>query len=536
MVRNTLIQVVILALAVPFVQAQMDSEKCGTLSIVRQLNDALSMKTDLPQSSRPVLQKQRVTPSGNFRIHYDTAGVNQPAMVSVSVVNGVKTVTRIQNSYQQFIDTLVILFDSVWRAEVDQFGFSAPPEDNARGGGNEFDIYVLDLGGGLFGETMIESDIPVGPSKPNQQYASYIKVDNDFGSGYRTNGIEALMATAAHEFHHAIQIGGSGVWESSQFFFYELCAEAMEPIVFRDAKDYLFDVKTYFKNISITPLFQQRTTFDNAGYERALWAIFLMKRYGTVVMKDIWNEMKLQRPVPALNAVLNSYSTSIQREFANFSHWNFFTAYRADSTQYYTDARLYPMVPFVYSLSAGPTAQQVSINTKSFTANYVKASSGADSAFFVISNTDYYDALNYSEQIFASQLSVTTTAQSGFNAVSSGLYAKFSAVDMENWSFIPIGITSHSFCFPNPFKPAASSLLIAPGNVGVASDVTLTVIAASSLDLVYSKQADYTTFSGTQYVEWKGRDHNNNIVPSGVYMYVLSKGSIIIKGKFAVIR
>jgi hypothetical protein len=515
---------------------QSGSEKCGTFSAVRRLNDALSMKTDLPLTSRPVAQTSRITPNGKIRIHYDTTGTNQPALVSVSYLNGIKTVTRIPNTYSQYIDTLVMLFDSVWRAEIDQYGFTAPPADNGRGGGNEFDIYVMELGGGLFGVTEIEGDLPVGAVKTNQQYASFIRIDNDFGSGYRTNGIEAIMATAAHEFHHAVQIGGSGVWENQQFYFYELCAESMEHIVFSHAKDYLFDVKTYFKNISVTSLFQQGTTLENAGYERAIWAIFLMKNYGTIIMKDLWEEVKVQRPVPAVNTVLNNYSTSIQREFANFSYWNFFTAYRADSVKYYTDAKLYPAVPFVQTINAVPSPQQLSVATKSYTANYYKAVSNTDSAFFVISNTNYSDALNENGQLFNAQLSISTAPQSGFNQVTSGLFARFTAVNPADWSYIPFGITASPFCFPNPFRPAASSLLISPAGVGVADDVTLSIISAVSFDLVYSQKADFTTFSGTQYVEWNGRDDHNAIVPSGVYLYILSKGSTVIKGKFAVIR
>lgn len=515
---------------------QSDSEKCGTFVVVSRLNDAVKVNAELPSASRPAMQKSILTANGKMRIHFDTSGINEPALVSVTFPNGIKTVTRIPNTARQYIDTLAVLFDSVWRAEIDHFGFTAPPPDAGRGGGDEFDVYVLELGGGLFGETMIESDLPVGVAKPNRQYATYIHFENDFGSGYRTNGIEAIMATAAHEFHHAIQVGGSGLWETGYFYFYELCAESMEHIVFRDAKDYVFDVKTYFKYISITPLFQQRKSFETAGYERAIFAIYLMKNFGTGIMKDLWNEVRVQRPVTALQSVLNSYATSIEREFANFTFWNFYTGYRADSVKYYTDAKLYPAVPYFNTVHATPAVQHIQVNTNSFTPHYIKAVTNTDSIFFVISNTDYNDASVYAQQLFPSDLYITTTAQTGFNAVGSGVFAKFFSTDLENWSYIPIGINSPSFCFPNPFRPSASSLLISAKGVGVADDVQLTIVSATTLDLVYSKSAEYTAFSGTQYVEWKGRDHRGNIVPSGVYVYILSRGSNIVKGKFAVIR
>ncbi|MCK9409096.1 MAG: MXAN_6640 family putative metalloprotease [Bacteriovoracaceae bacterium] len=539
MERNICILVLLMVLLVDILHTQYESEKCGTFVGVRLRNEAKKNQLDLPMEIRPELQKSILTPSSKIRIHYDTVNAHEPALVSITYVNGKKIVTRRPNTYKQFIDTLALLFDSVWRAEIDQFGFTPPPSDNGRGGGNEFDVYVLNMGAGYFGETLIEWDLPVGVTKSNQQYASFIKFENDFGTGYRTNGIEAMMATAAHEFHHAIQIGGSGIWEGEYFYFYELCAESMEPIVFREAKDYLFDVKTYFKNISGTPLFQQRTDqnpIETAGYERAIWAIFLMKNYSISLMGEIWNEIKIQRPVSALNTVLNRHSTSIQREFINFTYWNFFTAHRADTARYYTDAKLYPLVPFLQTISVGPSVQQLSVSTHSFTPNYYKVISNSDSTFFVVSNTDYTDALTYSQKLFSSQISVTTSAHSGYDAVAAGLYAKFSSSNIENWSFIPIGLAAHPYCFPNPFKPAESSLLISPGKIGVSDDVTLTVVSAVSLDLIYSKRAEYSTFSGTQYVTWMGRDNRGEIVPSGVYLYILSNGSTVLKGKFAVIR
>jgi flagellar hook assembly protein FlgD len=109
-------------------------------------------------------------------------------------------------------------------------------------------------------------------------------------------------------------------------------------------------------------------------------------------------------------------------------------------------------------------------------------------------------------------------------------------VNIENWSYIPIGINTKTFCFPNPFRPDASSLLISLNGIRYSERVTLSIIEASTLDMVYSKAAEYTPFSGTQYVEWKGRDKNGYIVPSGVYLYILSDGEQIVKGKFAVIR
>lgn len=514
----------------------METEKCGTYRQVHQLSLSLKAKTEFPQEARPTLHTSTLTSSGKFRIHYDTSGIKQPAMVTVSYPNGIKTVTRIPNSSAQFVDTLSKILDSVWRAEIEHFGFNAPPPDNNRGGGNEYDIYILDLGVGFFGETLIETDLPVGPVKVNRQYASFIWIDNDFGSGFRTNGVEAMMATTAHEFHHAVQIGGSGVWEEAHYYFYELCAEAMENVVFHDAKDFIFDVRTYFTNVSSTPLFQRRVTLHNAGYERAIWGMYLMQKYGTSVMRQIWEEMKSQRPVQALESALNYFSTSCEREFVDFAYWNFHTAHRADSAKFYRTAALLPLVTFAPTISAGPSNFDHSILSQSFTAHYIKASTISDSAFFIVSNTNFTDALQYSQQSFPSKISVTTSSALGYPSVSSSIYARFSAVDVNHWSYQAIGTNVPILCFPNPFNPVTSSLLIGLAGIGMGTDVTLSILSAATMDLVYSRQAEFSQFSGTQYAKWNGKDDKNQMVPSGIYMYVLTKGNLISKGKFAVIR
>ena len=520
---------IVLMFFVAMLSAQEQSEKCGTFRHVRSLNQAKKLHLKLPAVTRPELQKSVLTRNQKFRIHFDTSGVNTPAMVDAAG-------NRVPNSMQKYLDTLSVILDSVWNAEIVTYGFSEPPADENRGGGNEYDFYVLNLGAGLFGETVIEYDIPVGTSKINQQYASFIRIENDFGLGYRTKGILAVLATTAHEFHHAVQVGGSGVWEDDQFYFYEMCAESMENTVFKDAKDYIYDVQTYFKNLSSIPLFALRSQTSFAGYERAIWGMFLMKKYSASVMKDIWDEMKQIRPVPALTNALNKHSTSIQREYVDFSFFNFYTAHRADSVHGYTDAKIFPSVVLSGSAVASPVIQEISVESKSFVSNYYKVSQSSDSAFIIVSNTNYDDLVSDGQKTLMSKIAYTSSSTSGFPSIANSIYASFSATEPQHWSYIPLGKKSLPSCFPNPLKPSTSSLLISLEGFGAPNDAILTIVSAIDLDLVYTHSIEYTTFSGIQYAEWKGRDNKGEIVPSGIYLYILSKGSNSIKGKFAVIR
>ncbi len=522
-----------------FFALSAQNEKCGTFSQVQQQWNKKLKKITHIQEVRPSLHKNVLIPSGKFRIHYDTSGINQPVLVDTAGIG-------IPNSTQQFIDTLTKILDSVWKAEIEMFNFPIPPSDNGRGGGDEYDFYITNFNDGTFGVTNIETDIPYGTTKTNQQYATFIQIDNDFGIGYRTKGVEAIMATCAHEFHHAIQVGGSGVWENEHFYFYELCAEAMENTVFKDAKDYIFDVKTYFTNISTTSLFQQSQGFSTAGYERAIWGMFLIKKYGTVIMKEIWDEVKIHRPVPALKNTLALHLSTIEKEFSNFSLWMFYTNYRHDSLKYFLDAKLFPIVNYSERLSLSNTAVVLQKTSRSFVAHYIRIDHELDTAFFIIANTNLSDAETNAGQIFPFQLQVSPFSNDNLTKINNSIYANFSVNDFQNWSYLlstdTTGIKKPSnfdniTVFPNPFKPITNNLLFLSldefpdGN----NDITLSIFSSVS-DFVFSSTPQFTSIYGKRFAVWNGRDKNGNIVPSGVYFYLLTKDSQLIKGKFAVIR
>jgi hypothetical protein len=514
-----------------FTHGQLDGGKCGTFRYVQLLHQKQKTLTDIAAISRPLLQKNEITPSGHFRVHFDTTGINEPAMLNSSGA-------RIPNSYRRYVDTLKFLLDSVWRAEIESFGFIPPPSDSGRGGGDEYDVYVVQYGNGVFGETVIE-EYKAGPEKYNQQYTTFMKIENDF-LGYRTKGDTALAATCAHEFHHAIQVGGSGVWEQEYFYFYELSAQSMEPTVFPHVKDYIFDLKTYYNNISTLSLFQKYTSSLNAGYERAIWGYYLMKKYGAGIMKRIWDEMKIQRPVGSSQTALNAYSTSLEREFAEFTTWNFYTGKFADSTKYFPDAKLFPALNLSGNITLTSTDHIFENSSPSFVANYYGVYSGNDSIYLAVVNTNYNDIYNETFLPYPYQLHVAPHNFDGSTQIYGNVFSKLTVTDQTNWkvnSFIRSGIIAKkSFAlFPNPFNPNASSLLIS--TEGITSDNAVTLaIYSSSLELIYSRPVQYVTFSGTQYARWDGRDDDGRVVPSGVYFYVVSRGTESIKGKFAVIR
>lgn len=508
------------------------NEKCRLRTHFEVFQQYKTNLLAIPAAVRPEMQKSILSPSGYFRIHFDSAGANVPSLVD-SAGN------PLANTAFHYVDSVAKIFDEVYEKEVHQFQFPPPPSDLGRGGGSEYDIYIIDYGENLvFGETVPENDYPLQPQKINQQYPTYIQIDNDFGAGFRTKGMLALRATAAHEFFHALQIGNYGLW-SDDSYFYELTAEAMENTVFREAKDYIFDVKTYYKNISSIPLFTNINSTTTRGYERAIFGMFLMKKFGIQAMREVWNAIALERPVTAVQTALNKFSTTVTREFVDFTLWNFYTGERADSNKnYFDDAKYFTSLLFdERRLIVSPIV--ISSSLQAFTTMYYRVSNGSDSAYLLISNTNYDDVKSYSNSVFGFTLKLSPYMQNGFTEYATGFYGNFSSTTIFNWSVMPIShglitVNITAPCFPNPFNPQQSSLLIQTDEQeGKAQTISIYSI---SMDLIYQNTASYKYFLGKRYIEWNGKKENGEMLGSGIYFYIVSDATKKTMGKFAVIR
>jgi len=137
---------------------------------------------------RPTLQTSTLSPSGRFRIHFDTTGANQPALIAAG--------QDVPNTTKAYVDSVAKVLDYVWTYEIDTLGYDPPPPDGIEGGGPEFDVYVEDLGPGEFGYTdWLDADAI--PTPYNTRFPTFIVMDNDF-LGLRTSGMNGLKVTCAH--------------------------------------------------------------------------------------------------------------------------------------------------------------------------------------------------------------------------------------------------------------------------------------------------------------------------------------------------
>jgi hypothetical protein len=480
---------------------------------------------------RPSLPLSILSPSGRFRIHYDSTSSEPPALLTAAGV-------RIPGTAKQYVDTVARIFDSVWTAEVTTYGFPAPPSDNGEGGGDEYDIYIAPRVTNDFGQTNWLDETALPGTGALLRYPSYIDIDNDY-AGYRTPGLKGLMSTAAHEFHHAIQIGCYGVWDEPEFYFYELSAESMEPTVFPSSNDYTKDIKTYFSNVENISLYAPHSSY--AGYERAIWGVFLMKRYGVGIMRQIWESIATMRPVPAEKAVLEKNGTSLGKEFSEFCYWNYFTGYRGDSVKYYRDAKAFPLVSIREREPVGSSATVYQQTCKGFGVNYLQGIRASDTAAFIITNVNMDDALGTQAHTYGYQLQASTATVSGGAQIANGWYTNFSVTDPANWKYTPVvnaaaQLNAAIVCFPNPYRPAEASLYIGPINLATMNKAPEFAVFTSGYDRVYSGTLPLQSYNGSTYAVWDGKNSSGDLVASGIYIYWLTTGDPVATGKFAVVR
>ncbi len=106
-----------------------------------------------------------------------------------------------------------------------------PLSDSNGGGDDKDDVYIQNQGGSIYGYTEWESKVGA------VNWTSFIVIDNDY-VGYYSSGIEGMLVTVAHEFHHGIQVGNYSVLNSNSplrnddIFFYEITSTSMEEFVF----------------------------------------------------------------------------------------------------------------------------------------------------------------------------------------------------------------------------------------------------------------------------------------------------------------
>ncbi len=484
---------------------------------------------------RPSSDTSIVSPSGKFRIHFDTSGVNQPFLYDS---NG----QQIPGSLYDFADSVADICDHVYAVEVDSLGFPPPASDNGAGGGNEYDVYIEALPTGEYGYTDWDASSPI-TSRVNPAYATWTVIRSEFESTY-TQGIPAMEVTIAHEFNHGIQVGNYGLWQND-LWFYELTSTWMEQMVYPGVKDYYQYLPLFFSELN-QKSFNTYEPSEYAGYERCIFGIFVQNEYGAGLMKSIWQNMASEPAIPSIEDAFKSAGTSAPSAFQLFSESNYFTGYRTLLASQF-NVTTYPLAVY-YPLAALDGAGTLSESGVTFSAralhmteHFFQVYAGPDTVGVAVSNNNLTAAAAYDTSTYPFSLGISNGSVDCVRQLSGGNCLFFDVPDYPNWSLVPFIsgnalVEQTNLVFPQPFDPSVQQVKI-PYPFTETSGATLSVYDMSG-DLVNKLQGDVNVMRylrGTYFV-WDGRNSAGRNVASGVYIYVVSDGSKSAVGKIAVVR
>jgi len=511
--------------------------KCGLPAI----NYALRHRNELDASLQSALTQVLMRPTtqksilvGNFRIHYDTTGEHEPAILDAQH-------NRIPGTANRYADSVGAIVNYALRFERDSLGFLPPPPDNGSGGGTEFDIYIQELGGSYYGFTNPETPIINRPD--GGTFTTYITIDNDFNfvTPDSNKGLPGLRVTLAHELHHAVQIGNYAYW-SNDVYFYEITSVWMEDAVFTGVNDYyqyLRSSQGHFRRPDVA--------FTSNGlimYSRGIWGNFVAKRFGSQTMLRSWEYVRDYRPIEAIDNALRDVGSGFRQAFGEWSVWNYYTGERANPAKFYPEGSFYPLM-IESAKGFSPPSRSFIDSLRSLSSRYYDIAGGQVPLKLITSNINIAAALSNNSLSFPfSYLLNTSRVDESYVPTASRIYVKFDVPDRLNW--VNVIDTSdvnvllpppRETVFPNPFVAQGMTTIKIPiGNFGKTQG-TLSVFSAS-MDLVFSASASsvYTTSIGQQVFEWNGRNNDQQLAASGIYFYVLELPTQTLTGKFALLR
>lgn len=509
--------------------------KCGLplITAVRSNWDVLSMSQQEEFQrifSRPERHTYVISPNGYFRIHYDTTGIHAPDLTDGG-----------GNGVPDYIDSVAAIFDFVFEYHTQVLGYASPEEygkpDPLSGEILRYDVYVQETFN-LYGYTQpfgepISDEFEVVP-----RYRTFIVIHKSF-EGFPTPGLDGLRVTAAHELHHMIQLGAYGDWrghstDKPALFFYEITSTWLEDVVFPDINDY----RNYLPVLSSRTL-HRYPFYHSTGihmYGRAIWGKMMERKYGKDIMRRTWEYIRSMHPLPAIDHALRDYGSTFEQELAEYHVWKFFTGTRARPHRFFEDGAEYPMLsPKTVMHHMGETMFRGEDELPQTLHLHSLIREDADTVNFLLSNVSKdvgKSDNNYSLWIYTGSLP---------NAVpiGQGLYYRISSEQISRWKITPVlsetpVADERITVFPNPFHSAqAASITFV---LGSHDDAQLSIFSGD-MRLVYQRTHTPDTDYADRYViRWHGRDMNNRVVSSGVYIYVLQQGANLKRGKFTFIR
>ncbi len=519
--------------------------KCGTFAPKELRQKRLEAKISEVNFYRPEMARQHISPSGVFKLHYDVAGLH-----------AVPSEDKDKNGIPDYIDSAAYYFDYIYNLCIVELGYQSPFPDGGLGGSDHYDIYFLEIGNGLQGETFYgwaDFEGEVLPRKKHKRQYSFIIMDNDYSPNdmteisdgkkiptYKTNGIMGLKVTAAHEFHHAIQ-GIYGIPSPDSPSIFEMTSVFFENRVFPESNDYLQYVNSLYRD------FNKYVFTDpnpESGYRYGIYYHFLKEKFGDDIIRRHWELIEAGLyEYQSIDSALKERESSIVGSWNEFLAWVYHTGSRANASSNYIDKSDFPEITFstvsnLNQLSGTDLSGQLlplEIRPVRYIISKTIPTETPDTIDFLISDT-YIEAAYY-RNMTTSNFKLTLAPNEQFAKKACDYsYSLWTNRSISDTAFCSKGEQSQSLAsaFPSPFKKRSDKYLFIPApDKSLYGQVIEFQIFTTNQFQVYRGKQVVNVFRGNRTIQISPDELDLN---HGVYLYRTFTGNDEAFGKFVVIE
>lgn len=463
-----------------------------------------------------------------FRFQYDTSGVDQIPPEDLN-----------SNGVRDYLEEAGKAFEKAYRLQIDTLGYKEPFNFQSNG---FYEVTIRNIS--EYGFTEWDSDPRL----------SFITIDNDYSSGYYTEGYDALRVTCAHEFFHAVQLSYTYTRISDDdFWYYEVSSTWMEDVAYDVVNDYYSYLPSYFNS----PNVMLNAYNGSHEYGAAVWNHYLAKKFGTGIIRQIWETMQAQSSLNALADVLQPHA-GLSKAFSEFSIWNYFTKNRADETNYYSEGSNYPRIKFETNRNlADTTVSRTLPSLASYYHNFYVTDSGSCTITFnPIASGNYFEVITIEYNQISNKKYITNHGNVSSVLVDQlipddslsiiivnkektlpGGAPYYLSVSFNRDSVILDPIAKFHF-YPNPFVNDGQSHINLKFRLRKTTSLQFEIYTMSG---ILVRKIDYGelpsgVYDGTNGLTWNGRDHTGQLVPSGIYIYKFTGDDFTKTGKIAIVR
>jgi hypothetical protein len=319
---------------------------------------AAAMKPFIAPQSRPTEERPRPTDvddpnrnaysvpeapqspacSRHFCVHWVAEGLDAPNLAD-----------RDGDGAPDFVERVLRVAERVHKIENGELGWREPRSDGRTGGRRgKTDVYLSQIGGELFGYAAPDRGQATEEHRIPRRLHGYLVLDNDYSPFEfpRTDPLEDLQVTFAHEYNHILQFGYDAYQDP---WFAEASATWMEDQVYNRINDYLRYVRRWVR-LWATPL----TANSIKQYGSAGWNQWLARRYGAAIVRKAWAAAIDAKPggfsVGSYERAIRAAGrSSLSRDFTRFAaavaEWR--------TGQGFRESRLFPDAPRQGHLALG---------------------------------------------------------------------------------------------------------------------------------------------------------------------------------------